>query len=175
MMRFLPLAIFLALCLLLAGLLLLRPPQETAIRPATKTLALPLPALPLSPESGEFNHEAFHKPRILVNIFASWCTPCLAEHPLLLALPDDITVYGIAYKDNAQDVKDWLAEHGNPYDKLWLDNSGEIAIELGLRGVPESFVITRDAQIILQYSAPLTTNYIETTLLPLLRHETTAD
>ena len=93
----------------------------------------------------------------LVNVFASWCVPCRAEHATLVELAEErgLTVHGIAYKDKPEDTAAFIAELGNPYDRVGMDESGRTGIDWGITGVPETFVI---ADGIVRYRAqgPLT-------------------
>ena len=77
----------------------------------------------------------------IVNFFASWCKPCLAEHPLLMEMKKKgITIIGINFRDNEDNFKEWINEHGNPFEYILRDD-GTIAYEMGLIGVPETFFI----------------------------------
>ena len=79
----------------------------------------------------------------LVNVFASWCVPCRAEHATLVELAEQrgLTVHGIAYKDEPSDTAAFLDELGNPYGRVGMDSSGRAGIDWGLTGVPETFVL----------------------------------
>jgi cytochrome c biogenesis protein CcmG/thiol:disulfide interchange protein DsbE len=87
----------------------------------------------------------------LLNVFASWCIACGEEHPVLMAEGRSlgIPVIGYNYKDHPQDAKDWLRTHGNPYDLVIADFPGQTAINFGVYGAPESFLI--DAQGVIRY------------------------
>ena len=77
----------------------------------------------------------------IVNFFASWCKPCLAEHPLLMEMKKKgITIIGINFRDDEDNFKEWINEHGNPFEYILRDD-GTIAYEMGLIGVPETFFI----------------------------------
>ena len=77
----------------------------------------------------------------IVNFFASWCKPCLAEHPLLMEMKKkDIKIIGINFRDDEENFKEWINEHGNPFEYILIDD-GTIAYEMGLIGVPETFFI----------------------------------
>ena len=77
----------------------------------------------------------------IVNFFASWCKPCLAEHPLLMEMKKKgITIIGINFRDDEENFKEWINEHGNPFEYILRDD-GTIAYEMGLIGVPETFFI----------------------------------
>lgn len=108
---------------------------------------------------------------ILVNFFASWCVPCLAEHPLLtrLAREDGISVVGIAYKDQPQDTLAWLTRNGDPFSRIGVDLDGRAGLEWGVYGVPETFVIDRTGNIRTRHAGPMTPDYVDRQLTPLLR------
>lgn len=99
----------------------------------------------------------------LVNFFASWCVPCLVEHPQLktLAAIDGIDVVGIAWNDKPAALNPWLSKHGNPFDTVWLDATGRAAIAAGLRGVPESFVIDGHGIVRLHIRGTIDANRID--------------
>ena len=92
----------------------------------------------------------------LLNIWSSWCVPCRQEHPFLmdLNLDDKVIIIGINYKDNLKNAENFLKELGNPYEKIFIDLDGTIAIEWGAYGVPESFLIYKN-EIIKKYIGPL--------------------
>lgn len=94
---------------------------------------------------------------VLVNVFASWCGPCRAEHPLLTRLVEEegIPLMGINYKDKAKDASAWLEELGNPYTRIGHDLSGRAAIEWGVTGVPETFVIGPEGKILYREAGPV--------------------
>ena len=104
----------------------------------------------------------------LVNVFASWCFACGEEHPVLMteARSLGIPVVGYDYKDDPNDAKAWLDQHGNPYDVVITDQSGHTAIDFGVYGAPESFLI--DAHGVIRYKriGPLTPEVIEQQLKP---------
>ena len=101
--------------------------------------------------------ENFKNEIILVNFFASWCVPCIAEHNFLLDLQKQkkIKIYGINYKDNPINLKKWLEKLGNPYSLIGIDDSGFVGIEWGLRGVPESFLIDKTGVIRYKVAGPI--------------------
>ena len=79
----------------------------------------------------------------LVNIFASWCAPCRAEHPVLMRLAQDseLTIVGINYKDQGENARRFLGTLGNPYSRVGVDTTGRIAIEWGFYGIPETLLV----------------------------------
>ena len=112
---------------------------------------------------------ASFKGRITVlNFFASWCTPCLVEHPQITALSKTagVTLVGINYKDKPADAARWLARHGNPYARIGVDPAGEIAPEFGLYGVPETFLIDRAGRIRFKQVGPITKQVLEEKFRP---------
>jgi cytochrome c biogenesis protein CcmG, thiol:disulfide interchange protein DsbE len=112
------------------------------------------------------------KPTI-VNIFASWCVPCLEEHPMLMALAEEpgLRIYGINYKDDPASARRFLGRYGNPYTRVGTDGAGRTAINFGVYGVPETFVISGDGKIAYRHVGPLTEEAIATKILPLMRGE----
>ncbi|WP_226579469.1 DsbE family thiol:disulfide interchange protein [Acuticoccus sediminis] len=112
----------------------------------------------LLPDAAGVDPATFKGKVTLVNIFASWCGPCRIEHPLLveLARTPGLTVVGIDYKDKPEDAKRFLAELGNPYDAVGVDPDGRGAIEWGLTGVPESFLIGPEGRVRAKHVGPLT-------------------
>ncbi len=107
---------------------------------------------------------------VLVNFFASWCIPCVEEMPVLLDLRQGgVTVIGIAYKDKPKATTDFLARHGDPYTKLSADAPGTVAIDWGLSGVPETFLVDPHGIVRWHYALPLTETVVADQLAPLLR------
>ena len=105
----------------------------------------------------------------LVNFFASWCVPCRAEHPMLAELSRSEEVLGISYKDDPADTRAWLAELGNPFERIGTDISGRAAIEWGLYGVPETYIIDEAGRIRHRHVGPLTRAVLKNEIRPLLR------
>jgi cytochrome c biogenesis protein CcmG/thiol:disulfide interchange protein DsbE len=105
----------------------------------------------------------------LVNVFASWCVPCRVEHPVLMKLAESgVPIYGINYKDPADQAQAWLAELGNPFQKIGADRNGRVGIEWGVYGVPETFVVDAEGRIRHKHVGPLQPRDLERTLLPIL-------
>lgn len=107
----------------------------------------------------------------VVNVFASWCVPCLEEHPLLMALAKEpgVRLYGINYKDDPASARRFLGRHGNPYTRVGTDRTGRTAIDFGVYGVPETYVIDGEGRIAFRHVGPLTEAAIKDKLLPLLK------
>lgn len=108
---------------------------------------------------------------MLMNVFASWCVPCKAEHPLLMrmARENGLTIHGIAYKDKGDDARGFLSDLGNPYGRVGHDEAGRAGLEWGVYGVPETFLIDRDGNIRWKHTGPLTPDVVDKTLIPLMR------
>ncbi len=103
----------------------------------------------------------------LVNVWASWCVPCRAEHPKLVNLAGrGITVHGLNYKDNEKGAKEFLDELGNPYQLIGADRSGRVGIEWGVYGVPETFVVDGEGRIVYKHIGPIQGSDIENKILP---------
>lgn len=107
----------------------------------------------------------------LVNVFASWCVPCRAEHPLFMKLSatGEVPLYGINYKDPPEQARAWLDELGDPYARIGADIDGRAGIEWGVYGVPETYVITSDGTIAYRHVGPITRAILRETLLPIVR------
>lgn len=105
----------------------------------------------------------------LVNVFASWCVPCREEHPILMALKArGIKINGLNYKDTEENGRQFLDILGNPYGLMGQDQNGRIAINWGVSGVPETFVVNNDGQIVFQHIGPLTRKVVSDSILPLI-------
>ncbi|MEM7693218.1 MAG: DsbE family thiol:disulfide interchange protein [Pseudomonadota bacterium] len=94
---------------------------------------------------------------VLINVFASWCIPCRAEHGVLTDMVerDGVVLYGINYKDKPAEARAWLDELGNPYDRIGSDYDGRAGIEWGLTGVPETFVVDAGGTVRLRHVGPI--------------------
>ena len=107
---------------------------------------------------------------VLVNFFASWCVPCVAESSVLMQLKGQgIPIWGIAYKDADQAAADFLARTGDPYARLARDEPGRVAIDWGVYGVPESFFVDRTGIVRWRWAGPLTDGTLKQDLRPLLQ------
>lgn len=107
----------------------------------------------------------------VLNVFASWCTPCLQEHPYLMAMAKSkaAVLVGFNYKDSREAALKWLAKHGDPYSQIVVDPDGRVGIDFGVYGVPETFVIDREGIIRYKHVGPLTPEVIDRTIVPLVR------
>ena len=107
----------------------------------------------------------------LVNVFASWCVACRAEHPILMDLgkSGQVPVYGLNYKDRPANAAAWLDEHGDPYGRTGADEKGRVGIDFGVYGVPETFVIDRRGRIAYKHIGPIRREDLENKILPLVK------
>jgi cytochrome c biogenesis protein CcmG/thiol:disulfide interchange protein DsbE len=105
----------------------------------------------------------------LVNFFASWCVPCRSEHPMLMRIGKSAHLVGIAYKDKPEDSRRFLGELGNPYARVAVDRDGRTAIDFGVYGVPETYVVDRSGKIRLRFVGPLTQKAWDEEVAPLVR------
>jgi cytochrome c biogenesis protein CcmG/thiol:disulfide interchange protein DsbE len=106
----------------------------------------------------------------LVNVFASWCTACRAEHPLFMRLKAEgaVPIHGLNYKDKPADAAQWLDTLGDPYTRTGADLDGRVAIDWGVYGVPETFVLNADGRIVHKHIGPLTQKDLDETILPMI-------
>ena len=108
----------------------------------------------------------------LINVFGSWCVACNVEHPVLMdiAKGEEITLIGMDWRDERPKAKRWLAERGNPYDKIIFDNESTLAITLGVTGAPESFITDKAGQIRYKHVGVITPKIWRETLLPVIKN-----
>ena len=132
LLTLLPLVVFVALALLFA--------DRLAHPRAGGSIDSPLVGQPLPTLSVTLPKDI--KGAYVINFFASWCTPCAVEHPLLMQLhKNGMRIIGIAYKDTPDAIKNYLGLGGNPYSDVLYDTDGTSGIALGINGVPESFAV----------------------------------
>ena len=149
---FLPILAFIALAAVLASGLF--KPADRTVRSAL--IGQPLPAFSLAAivpgQPGLANTDFGHgKPRLL-NVFASWCAPCIAEAPILTRLKNaGVKIDAVAIRDTAPALQDFLARNGNPFERIGSDPESKIQFALGSSGVPESFVIDAKGRIAHQH------------------------
>jgi cytochrome c biogenesis protein CcmG, thiol:disulfide interchange protein DsbE len=168
-----PLALFLALCLLFYFRLNAGDPSLIP----SALIGHPAPQTVLPPVAG-LDHDGVPVPGIdpanfkgavtVMNVWASWCVPCHDEAPLLLDLARDnrIRLIGINYKDKPDNARRFLGRYGNPFAAAGADENGRAAIEWGVYGVPETFIIGRDARIAYKLVGPITPENFQAVLKP---------
>jgi cytochrome c biogenesis protein CcmG/thiol:disulfide interchange protein DsbE len=154
---FIPLAIFLAL----AAVFFFRIGGDHTVVPSA-LISKPAPQLVLPALEGAntpaLDPASFKGNVTIVNVWASWCAPCRVEHPFLVRLAKDtrIRVTGINYKDQSATALRFLAQLGNPFAAIGVDTAGRAAIEWGVYGVPETFLVGRDGRILYKQVGPIT-------------------
>lgn len=104
----------------------------------------------------------------VVNFFASWCVPCVQEHPMLVALGRQagVKIYGVNYKDPTPGGRRFLGRYGNPYWAVGADANGRAAIDWGVYGMPETFIVDGSGRIVLKHVGPITPEVLQTRILP---------
>ena len=144
-------------------------PSALVNKPAPQFTLPPLagrqPALPL-----QTSDLATGKP-LIVNFFASWCLPCRAEHPLVtdLAEKHGVVVHAINYKDKPADAAAWLRALGDAYTAVGADREGRVAIDFGLYGVPETYILDGQGRVRYRHAGPLTPEIVSAYGLPILK------
>jgi cytochrome c biogenesis protein CcmG/thiol:disulfide interchange protein DsbE len=144
-----------------------RIPSALIGRPAPQTALPPLPGLADNGAPVPGLDPAVFKGKVsVINVWASWCVPCHDEAPLLIKLGRDkrLQLIGINYKDAADNARRFLGRYGNPYGIVGVDGNGRAAIEWGVYGVPETFVVGREGTIVYKMVGPVTPENIDTVL-----------
>jgi cytochrome c biogenesis protein CcmG/thiol:disulfide interchange protein DsbE len=170
---FIPLAAFLAL----AAVFLIRLVAGDASRIPSALIGRPAPVTVLPGLAGlerdgkpvpGLDADSFKGEVTVLNVWASWCVPCRTEAPLLMTLARDprIRVVGINQKDATDDARRFLARYGNPFAAVGVDRNGRASIEWGVYGVPETFLVGRDARILYKLIGEITPQNLEAVLKP---------
>ena len=141
-----------------------RIPSALIGRPAPQTILPPLDGLTSDGKPVPGIDPAAFKGRVsIVNVWASWCVPCHDEAPLLTQLGKDtqIQVIGINYKDSPENARRFLGRYGNPFGMVGVDGNGRAAIEWGVYGVPETFIVGREGKIVYKLVGPITPDNLD--------------
>jgi cytochrome c biogenesis protein CcmG/thiol:disulfide interchange protein DsbE len=169
----LPLVVFLAV----VALFLIRLFAGDPSRIPSALIGQPAPQTTLPPVAGlerdrkpvpGIDPASFKGAVTLLNVWASWCVPCHDEAPLLMQLAQNskLRIVGINYKDEAENARRFLGRYGDPFAAAGADANGRAAIEWGVYGVPETFIIGRDGRIAYKLVGPITPENLETTIKP---------
>ena len=152
---FIPVVLFVLLAIALAVGLTLRPSEIPSALVGKTVPAFEVPDL--LNEGETLSAEDLKDGRMkLLNIFGSWCEPCKLEHPILMVLKEDgVPIYALDYKDDPDDAKKFLADLGNPFERIGVDE-GRTGIAFGMTGVPETFVIDHRGRIRYKQVGPIT-------------------
>jgi cytochrome c biogenesis protein CcmG/thiol:disulfide interchange protein DsbE len=107
----------------------------------------------------------------VVNFWASWCVPCVQEHPLLVALKEQtgVRLYGVNYKDQPAAARRFLGRYGNPFVAVGADGNGRAAIEWGVYGMPETFIVNGRGEIAYKHVGPITPETLQAKIIPAVR------
>jgi len=167
---YLPLGLFVALVVMFAVGLTLNPREipSPLIGKQVPEFSLPL----LDAPDKQFTNTDLKGHVSLLNVWASWCTACMEEHALLVKVKKtrNLVIYGLDYKDHIADGLSWLGRFGNPYRAVLFDPKGRTGIDLGVYGVPETFVIDKKGVIRYKYIGAITEEALEKKILPMI-HE----
>ena len=108
----------------------------------------------------------------LLNVWASWCGPCRDEHPALMQLAAaGIEIYGLNYKDNPSAAKRFLTRLGDPYARVGADKAGKVALDIGVYGVPETFLLDGEGRVVMRHVGPLDEAVLREAILPYLQQQ----
>lgn len=163
-----PVILFVGLTMALAWGLT-RDPQQIP----SALIGKPVPQFDLPPVQGRslgLSSAGLEGEVSLVNVFAFWCIACRAEHPLFMRLKADgaVPIHGLNYKDKPADAAQWLDTLGDPYTRTGADLDGRVAIDWGVYGVPETFVVSAEGRIVHKHIGPLTQKDLDETILPMI-------
>tara|TARA_R110002020_G_scaffold21373_57_gene72521 strand:+ start:1288 stop:1821 length:534 start_codon:yes stop_codon:yes gene_type:complete len=172
MNRLLPLLAFAALALLLGVGVMMNSGKDTSAIPSPLVGKMaPDFALPVLDEPGRIvtRDDLLGEPYLL-NVWGSWCPACRDEHPVITELAESgrVRVIGYDYKDEADDARRWLQQFGNPYALVIADVEGRAALDWGIYGAPESFLVDAQGVIRWKFVGPLTPEVVQAQLLPVL-------
>lgn len=170
--RLLPLVAFAALAVLLGVGVMMNSGKDTSALPSP-LLGKPAPdfALPVLGEPERIiTRESLLGAPYLLNVWGSWCPACRDEHPVITRLAESgrIRVIGYDYKDEPEEAFRWLAQFGNPYDLIIADVEGRAALDWGIYGAPETFLVDAQGMIRWKFVGPLTEEVVQQQLLPVL-------
>lgn len=170
---FVPLAIFLAVAIMFQFALKSGDPSKLP----SALIGKPVPAVDFPALEGLTGTPGFTSADLgkggvtVVNFWASWCAPCVEEHPLLVELAKEpgLKLVGVNYKDETENARRFLGRYGNPFAALGVDQKGRGAIEWGVYGMPETFVVDGKGRIAYKHVGPLTAQSIVDKILPAVR------
>lgn len=163
------LGVFVALVLLLAVGLRLNPREVPSPLIGKPAPAFELPLL-MQPDR-KFNEKTMLGRVWILNVWASWCPPCLVEHPVVTQVSRSgmAPVVGLNYKDKREDALPWLKRNGDPFQLVAFDENGRIGIDYGVYGVPETYIIDRQGVIRYKHIGPITPDVVKQDMEPLVR------
>ncbi len=162
----LPLVVFFGLSVLLWRGLALNPREipSALIDKAAPEFSLPQ----LHDEQKLITHQTLTNEVWLLNVWASWCVACQQEHPVIAELAKEVDIVGLNYKDAPANARKWLEEYGNPYLVSGIDRTGDVGIDYGVYGVPETFIIDKRGRIRYKHIGPVSADDASQLLLPII-------
>jgi len=163
------LGVFVTLVLLLAVGLRLNPREVPSPLIGKPAPAFELPLL-MDPDK-KFSEKTMLGKVWILNVWASWCPPCLVEHPVVTQVSRSgmAPVVGLNYKDKREDALPWLKRNGDPFQLVAFDANGRIGIDYGVYGVPETYIIDRQGVIRYKHIGPITADVVKNDMEPLVR------
>lgn len=170
--RFLPLLLILAIAVAFAWQLAGKQADDVSTRVADPALQRSMPALTLPILNSESTYAlADTNGAYLFNVFASWCAACRIEHGQLqeLKMQTGLPLHGMAWKDKPENTTRWLEEMGNIYDVVMVDADGRAAIEIGLTGAPETYLVSPDGVILAVYRGALSESVVQQVFIPAIQ------
>ncbi len=161
-----PLLVFAGLSLLLWRGLSLNPKEIPSVLIDKSAPAFELEQLhdPLK----RISHRTLEGKVWLLNVWASWCVACLQEHAVITQLSNEIDIVGLNYKDERSKAMGWLVKHGNPYLVSAFDNTGDVGIDYGVYGVPETFIVDQKGHIRYKHIGPVSVEDAKQKLIPII-------
>lgn len=148
-------------------------PSALIGKPVPESLFAPLAALVADgkPVPGFSNSDLTKGKTSIVNFWASWCAPCIDEHPLIaeLKIKSGLEIFGVNYKDDPAAARRFLGRYGNPFSAVGADADGSTAIDWGVYGMPETFVINGRGEIVYKHVGALTADAIQAKILPAIK------
>jgi cytochrome c biogenesis protein CcmG/thiol:disulfide interchange protein DsbE len=133
----------------------------------------PVPAFnlpPVRPGDQGFSRADLGGEPVLLNYYASWCVPCRVEQPVLMRLrAEGVSIHGVDWKEAPAEGAQWLAQHGDPYIRVGNDQSGRTGIDMGVSGVPETFVVDKQGRVRYRHVGALTSEDWATKIAPLMQ------
>ena len=172
-LKLIPLVVFLAMAGFLYKGLALDPaelPSPLIDKSAPEFTVARLPRTADDAPSNDFNSRDLEGQVWVLNVWASWCGPCIQEHPFLVSLGEQrsIALVGLNYKDLPEDAQPWLARFGDPFTHLLDDRRGDVGLDWGVYGVPETFVIDANGKVRYKHVGPVDAQALKETLIPLI-------
>ncbi len=169
-----PLVVFVLLCVVFAAALRRAPEKEFVASALIGKPAQEFTLPDLMSQGGSVNSAAFKGRWVLLNVWATWCVECAKEHSELLDIKrtGKVALLGLNYKDEDDAARQWLAERGNPFDAVAIDHDGRAAIDYGVYGAPETFLVNPAGVIVHKVVGVVTAESWQNTLLPFIEGKT---